>query len=78
MSDLGTPGAWMLISREDARKIAAALDRIAANANVSVVAQADACDALHALNSGLHATDEVPDDWRPSFVTYRPPRTTAG
>lgn len=61
---LSSPGAWRLISLADAQKIAAELDRIAANANVSAAAERDAQDALHTLNSGLHATDAVPADWQ--------------
>lgn len=63
-TSLTQPGAWWLLSRDDARRIAEALDRIAANANTSAAAQADALEALRLLNSGLYHTDEVPEEWQ--------------
>lgn len=63
-TSLTQPGAWWLLSRDDARRIAEALDRIAANANTSAAAQKDAEDALHLLHSGLYNTDEVPEEWQ--------------
>lgn len=53
---------YMLISVEDARRIAEALVRIEQNAVISEAARRDALDALHTLNAGLHGTDEVPED----------------
>lgn len=63
-TSLTQPGAWWLLSRDDARRIAEALGRIAANANTSAAAQADAREALHLLESGLYRTDEVPSEWQ--------------
>lgn len=54
----------MLISVEDARRIAEALVRVEQNAVVSEAARRDALDALHTLNAGLHATHAVPADFR--------------
>ncbi len=48
---------WWLISDEDVQKIKNALG----NALDSVQD-----DALHTLESGLHTTDCVPDDWKES------------
>jgi len=64
VSDLGTPGAWMLISREDARRIAAALEQIETHLATPDSCKRAAVNALHLLNSGLHVTDAVPVDFQ--------------
>lgn len=60
---LTSPGAWWFISREDARRIADALDLIWQQADSEAVRKA-AESALRRLNSGLNDTDEVPADWQ--------------
>lgn len=60
---LTAPGAWRLISYEDARQLADALDLIWQQADSEAVRKL-ATSALHRLNSGLHDTDEVPVDWQ--------------
>lgn len=54
----------MLISVEDARRIAEAMARVEQNAVVSEAARRDALDALHVLNTGLHCTNAAPADFR--------------
>jgi hypothetical protein len=49
---------WWLISIEDIEKIRAFLLKMALKGS------GPAADALHALDSGLHLTDAVPDDFK--------------
>lgn len=64
MNDLGVPGAWWLISIEDARRIAAALEHIEQHLAAPESCKRAALEALHLLNSGLHRTGAVPADFQ--------------
>jgi hypothetical protein len=46
---------WLLIARDDVQRIRKAL---------STLPNVAAREALHLLDTGLHTTDAVPDDWR--------------
>jgi len=75
---LTSPGAWWFISREDARRIADALDLIWQQADREAVRKA-AESALRRLNSGLNDTDEVPADWQiEATVPAYPSQTVTG
>lgn len=64
MYDLGVPGVWWLISIDDARRIAAALEHIEAHLATPESCKQEALGALHLLNSGLRRTGAVPADFR--------------
>ncbi len=52
---MSEPKKWWLISDEDVQVIKKSL---------MYYPQATRKEALHALESGLHVTDAVPDDWK--------------
>jgi hypothetical protein len=68
------PKKWYLISKEDADEIREALELFTTFYDID--SNNVARDALHTLDSGLHATDAVPDDWRDVLPAEKPDGST--